>query len=278
MTDPWCTAGQVKARPDMSSLSDPNATLAAQSATDLLSLLSGNQFGVSTSTVRPQGCGRSCDPGPPSQRAVVGWGLAFPLAAILGPWPLPGPAGGMAAQCGECGGWWTAGFDLPAPVVWDDTHPITVTVDGTDLASDGTAWVLIDGRRIVRIDGGTIPQCQDLRKATTETGTCQVTFSSGVPVPQAGVQAAISLTVELAKLEGWVAGTCKLPQRVTTISRQGVTAVAIDPMTIIADGGTGLTDVDLFLSAVNPCKLRRRATIHTPGLGSDLPTVQGVPT
>lgn len=273
--DPWCAAADVKARPGMDGLTDDEALTAATIASQLLFSLSGGQFGISTVTVRPEGCGRSCDWGPPSEQAVVGWGMALPLATILGPWPLPGPAGGMGviAQCGGCGGWSTAGVDLRGPVVWDGDHALTVTVDGTDLPSDGSAWVLVDMRRIIRVDGGTIPQCQDLRVAVDQPGTCQVVYSRGTAVPMAGVQAAISLAVQYALLQGWVDGECKLPQRVTSIVRQGVTAVAIDPLTIISDGGTGLTDVDLWLVSVNPAKLRRRARIYTPGMPNPLPSV-----
>lgn len=270
--DPWCSAADIKARPDMSGLTDDQANLAAEIASELLDDLSGKRYGVTTTTVRPHGCGVACDFGPPSDRAVVGWGLAFPLATVLGPWPLPGPYGGLAAQCGGCGGWSTSGIDLPGPVVWDVDHPVSVMVDGETL--DPSVWSFIDRRRIVRVDGGVLRQCQSLLLASSEPGTCQITFSYGVAVPMAGVQAAISLAVQIALLNGWVSGTCKLPQRVTQVQRQGVVvAVAIDPLTVISEGGTGLTDVDLWLVSVNPSKLRRRATIHTPGLDSPLPTV-----
>jgi hypothetical protein len=89
-----------------------------------------------------------------------------------------------------------------------------------------------------------------------------------------GVQSAITLAAELAKANGFIAGECQLPQRVTTITRQGVgIAVAIDPLTVIREGGTGITSIDLWIASINPHGLRRRASIHTPGLEHPLPTV-----
>lgn len=340
MTVPWITGAQVKAAPDMSSLSDDDAAIVAQMASDLLSDLSGKQFGVTTTTVRPSGCGHHGDWMLGGE--TVGWGMALPLASFLGPWPLPGPSGGMPAlaQCGGCSRWATGGIQLEGPVVWDSaaartltvtttitstaisgtfvpsdvgapisgtgipvgativgqigttaemsapaiasgtitatiagagTHPISILVDGAAL--DPSRWEIVDKQIVIRTDGGIFPACQNLKIATTEVGTCQVTYSRGTAVPAAGIQAAITLAAEFAKSLGFVTGECRLPERIKTITRQGVSAIAIDPLDIIRLGGTGIVSVDLWLIAVNPKSLRRRASVHTPGLERPLPTV-----
>lgn len=268
---PWITGSQVQAAPGMSDLSDDNAAIVAQMASDLLSDLSGKQFGVTTSTVRPEGCGHHGDW---LTSDVVGFGMALPLASFLGPWPLPGPSGGMPAlaQCGGCSRWSTGAIRLEGPIIWDDSNPITILVDGDTL--DPSRWSIVDKRIIVRTDNQVFVQCQDLRVATTEVGTLAVTYSRGVAVPMGGIQSAITLAAELAKSNGWVTGECQLPQRVKQIVRQGVTVGAvIDPLDIIHEGGTGITSIDLWIASVNPHGLRRRASIHTPGLELPQPTV-----
>ena len=269
----WVTAQQVRLRANNDNLTDSDAGAAAQIATELLQQLTGNQFGLRQRKIRPQGCGQSCD-WSVLDRQVVGWGL--PLATMLGPWPLPGPAGGMSWSCGGCGCGSTAGVELRGPVVWDTNHLISVLVDGEALTV-GTDFIVVqDGAtRLVRLNG-MFPQCQDLRRATSLPGTMQVTYWSGVAVPQAGVQACISLAVEVAKEIGATGSSC-LPQHVSTVNRQGVSAVVLDPLDVIKDGGTGLTDVDLFVSAFNPNKLRRGATITGPRSRSSAPTVRTAP-
>lgn len=268
--DLWCSPSAVQTAPDMTGLSDVDAMTVARMATDLLNDLSGRQFGLRTGTVRPEGCGHHGDW---LTDDVVGFGMALPLASFLGPWPLPGPSGGMPAlaQCGGCSKWATGGIRLEGPVVWDANHPITILVDGDTL--DPSRWSIIDKRIIVRTDRAIFPACQDLRVATSEPGTLAVTYSRGVPIPMGGIQAAITLAAEFAKSLGFVTGECHLPERIKTITRQGTTAVMIDPLDVIKAGGTGIVSVDLWLVAVNPKSLRRRASVHTPGMEFPQPTV-----
>lgn len=271
--DPWCTAAQVKSRTEAAGLDDDKAATAAQVGSELLSLLSGSRYWLQTRTVRPEGCGRR---GEWDSREVVGWGMPIELTDWLGPRIDAGPAGGVAVACGGCSRWSTGGILLAGPVVWDDTHPIEVTVDGVVL--DAGSWVIVGGQTLVRTDGKVFPQCQDLSVADDQPGTCKVTYTRGVAPPQSGVQAAISLAVEWAKLPdvGYITGAdleCRLPQRLQTITRQGVTATVADNIAIIKDGGTGLTDVDLFIRAVNPYGVRSGGVVVTPGFEDEDVTV-----
>jgi hypothetical protein len=43
---------------------------------------------------------------------------------------------------------------------------------------------------------------------------------------------------------------------VTSVSRQGISYQMIDPTDILATGKTGLPEVDLWLSAVNPSHMQ----------------------
>jgi hypothetical protein len=91
----------------------------------------------------------------------------------------------------------------------------------------------------------------------------EVTYSYGYPVPVAGKMAARTLAIEFAKL--WSGDDdCALPQRVTSISRQGVSYTLLDSQDFIDDLRTGVYAVDLFLKSTNPDKARRRSRVFSP--------------
>jgi hypothetical protein len=75
--------------------------------------------------------------------------------------------------------------------------------------------------------------------------------------------AARTLAIELAKL--WAGDdTCALPERVTSISRQGVTYTVLDNQDFIDDLKTGVYAVDLFLKSSNPDRARAKARVFSP--------------
>lgn len=91
----------------------------------------------------------------------------------------------------------------------------------------------------------------------------EVTYTYGSPIPAAGKMAARTLAVEFAKL--WSGDDdCALPQRVTSISRQGVSYTLLDSQDFIDDLRTGVYAVDLFLKSVNPDKARRKSRVFSP--------------
>ena len=91
----------------------------------------------------------------------------------------------------------------------------------------------------------------------------EVTYTYGSPVPVAGKMAARTLAIEFAKL--WSGDDdCALPQRVTSISRQGVSYTLLDSQDFIDDLRTGVYAVDLFLKSTNPDKARRRSRVFSP--------------
>jgi hypothetical protein len=91
----------------------------------------------------------------------------------------------------------------------------------------------------------------------------EVTYTYGSPIPTAGKMAARTLAIELAKL--WAGDDdCMLPQRITSISRQGVSYTLLDSQDFIEDVRTGLYVVDLFLKSINPDKARAKARVFSP--------------
>jgi hypothetical protein len=91
----------------------------------------------------------------------------------------------------------------------------------------------------------------------------EVTYSYGAEVPVAGKMAARTLAIEFAKL--WSDDeTCALPQRVTSVSRQGVSYTLLDSQDFIAELRTGLYAIDLFIKSVNPDGAKSKARVFTP--------------
>jgi hypothetical protein len=101
-------------------------------------------------------------------------------------------------------------------------------------------------------------------------GTCAditITYSYGSIPPIAGVHAATALANQFI----W-ANTdddrCSLPQRVTSVSRQGVSWTLLDTQDFLEQGRTGVYSVDLFLRTVNPDKARMRPRVFSPDTAS----------
>jgi hypothetical protein len=91
----------------------------------------------------------------------------------------------------------------------------------------------------------------------------EVTYTYGSPPPQAGRAAARLLATELVKLYE-NDDTCALPQRVTSVVRQGVTYTVLDNQDFIDELKTGIYAVDLFLRVANPDRARARARVFSP--------------
>lgn len=219
----WCTAWtQVS---DLDCSASPSAAAALVFATDVLFELSGRQYtGSCVHTVRPT----------VQQRCAGRWGLDYSPE------------------------YWR---QLPGNYAWSDPYyavdlglfPIRavsqVRIDGSVLS---TGSYRVDQQRyLVRTDGQPWPNAQERMKANTEVNTWEVTLTAGADPPAGGVIAVKELACELAAaVDG--SDTCRLPQRVTQVTRQGVSFVMTDLMEFLAKGHTGLYNVDLFLISVNP--------------------------
>lgn len=132
---------------------------------------------------------------------------------------------------------------LPGPVA----SVTEVLVNGEEVPP--TAYRVEDGRRLIRHDGIAWPTCQEVDLAPTEPGTWQIKYQRGTPVPSGGQVAAGLLACEFAKA-ACNDSSCKLPQRVQTITRQGVTMAMLDPMEDIDKGHTGIFLVDSWVASV----------------------------
>lgn len=154
----------------------------------------------------------------------------------------------VCRTCVGCGVglWCTCGIrdtiDLTGPGgfpvwgVWD------VTIDGEVLPA--TAYRVRDYRWLDRIDGEMWPCGSDL----SDPDAFHYWVAWGRNPPIGLVNAAAVFWMELA-LRCVDSDACRLPERVTSIVREGVTYTIIDPQKFLDVGRTGIADVDLALTA-----------------------------
>jgi len=89
-----------------------------------------------------------------------------------------------------------------------------------------------------------------------------ITYTYGTPPPAAGKRAAIRLANELI-LADMGSSACALPERISSVSRQGVSYTVMDPQEFISNGKVGIYEIDLFLAAVNPNKAKKRPKVFS---------------
>ena len=92
----------------------------------------------------------------------------------------------------------------------------------------------------------------------------EVTYTYGTPPPAAGKRAAIRLANELI-LHSMGSAACALPERISSVARQGVSYTIMDPQEFISNGKVGIYEIDLFLAAVNPNKAKKKPRIFLAG-------------
>jgi len=232
-------------------------------ATELLWALSGRRFGECSATVRP--CQRA-DPAY-DRPGVSWWGNGYGgwgRWPWMDNWPTFRALQSQGYGCGSsCACSTLSEIRLPRRPV---TAVQEVKVDGVVLTA-GTDYRVDDWRWLVRLGGLKWPVCQDLLLPDTAVGTFSVAFSYGPAAPAAGVYACERLACEIAK--AMIAHPdCNLPERVQTVTRQGITVGFIDPMTFLDKGRTGIYEVDLFLRSYNPNGLSRRSSLHRADAGT----------
>lgn len=246
--DPCLTGGQPL---------PPNAVEnALQGASEMLWAATGRRFGLCEATIRP--CRQStspCDmPLVEIQPGSFSWGFRQPWLPVL--------SGGLWTNisCGACGP--TCGctsmcvISLPFP-----TNSVSeVKVDGVVL--DSSEYMLSDRSKLVRLGGECWPTCQDLTLDDDQEGTFSVTLTYGIEPPSLLVQATAELACQF--LKACVGAPCQLPQRISSISRQGVTMGFLDSMDYLSQGKTGIYVVDLAIATLNPHGLTRRPGVYSP--------------
>lgn len=244
--------------PAWDSFTPETQATAAAWATEILDALTGRRFAQCPVKLRP--CGTRCG----WYGGYLTWPVGAPSMAGMGnPWMIPFiDGGGVWRNCtcaGACRCRATCEARLPGPVA----EILEVMVDGVVL--DPSAYRLDDQSILVRTDGPCFPECQNMDLADTEEGTWSVTLRLGEPLPAAGAIAAGRLACEFAKSCAGDAD-CALPEQLISLSRNGVQVQVADPQQLLDAGLTGIQEVDLFIRAFNPYKLRSRPRVLSPDI------------
>lgn len=224
----------------------------------------GKRYGLCEVTVRPQR--RDCFGA--TYRGAGGHpdtlsGASWQPVLVGGEWFNLG-----CGSCGSvCGCSSVSSIRLPGPV----NSIESVTVDGEMLAPE--AYRVDNHKYLVRQDGGEWPVCNDLSKPDGEDGTWQVVYKQGVEVPRGGQIAAGVLACEFAKAV-YKPTDCRLPERIQTVTREGVTVGILDPFDGIDSGHTGIWLIDSWVASVT--RSPARSTVHSPDRkGTRRTTYQG---
>ncbi len=190
-------------------------------------------------------------------------------ATLRPPGPRPGEAG-WPYRCG-CG---AHRCTLVAPVPeWVSPHwpsvghePVAVRLPRDDVTAVTAVTVggqafnewRLDGSWLTRTDGQPWPDCG---------ATTLVTYAYGKLPPTAGVTACVELAVELGRSSAAEPDQeCRLPQRVTQVTRQGITFEQLNDLEFLDKGLTGIPGIDQWIKSVNPYSRFQRARIWSPDL------------
>ena len=231
-------------------------TQAADYAKMILWAATGRQYGLCDLTVRP--CGRFCE-----NCGWSGWyydGLGTWVPYIWnGEWKNCWCGGNGPGGCCTCAP--ECQVYLPGPV-----YSVTsVRVDGQSLNVTGGDIFVLDQQWLVRTNTTQCwPLCADQNLAPGDQNAFEVRYLRGLPVPTALANAYAALACEYAK--ACLGLPCRLPSRVSSISRQGVTISMVDIADLLRNGLTGLWEVDQVIAALNPNGLHGRTRFYSPEL------------
>ena len=277
---PWCTSTQVEKSigvqraiknaeankgvvPDAEELKEL-AEEATEAATDILYELSGRQFTGECGPVTIRPVSRPVDLDSKSWGArlsPLGWFSSVGAYSAYGSY---GP--GVMAHYGSSS----------PPEIELGAYPVTevtkVRIDGVEIPED--EWELRDHRWLVRLRTSASatpterygwPTSQVMDLPDTEPGTFSITYKFGQVPPKSGVRAAKKLAEYL--LLPQLGDTTRYPQRVTNLSRQGITASITDVMDVLKSGSLGVYEADAFILSVNPRKQQRQSIVWSPDIG-----------
>jgi len=93
----------------------------------------------------------------------------------------------------------------------------------------------------------------------------EITYTYGAEPPIMGRMAARRVALEFLKL--WNGDSdCALPERITSITRQGVSYTLLDSQDFLEEMRLGIYEIDLFLKTVNPNKAQKRSKVFSPDI------------
>jgi hypothetical protein len=229
--------------------------MATQWAARFLWTATGKIYGGCPRTYRP--CREGC---PPQINCCGGFGGTL-LASV--PWRAPGSLDWINLSCNRCvkGCQCSAVSEVYIP---DVDEVLNVRIDGVDY-NPCAMLAVYDRSRIVRTDGGAWPICQELSK-TDGPGTWSITVQQGACVPDGAAWVTGTLMCEFVKA-CLQSKDCRLPKRVTQLTRQEVQMTFLGSFEGLGMLRTGIWEIDAWIEQ------GRFAGAATPSIISlDVPT------
>lgn len=227
-------------------------TAAAEYGALVMWAATGRRFGLCERTLRP--CGRTNDN--PEYPSGYYW--------ADGAW-LPYIFNGQWRNCASCAMSFGCCSCRPSCEVWLPPPVYSIAATGITVGSDilniEDVGRVDNGQWLVRTDGNCWPECQNY---STDSGDTffQVTYMKGLPVPSVILRAAGELACEWAR--GCTGADCRLPGRVTSLTRQGMSVSLVDLDTLLSHGLTGVATVDQIIRQFNPYGLPSKMSIASP--------------
>lgn len=239
--------------PSLASLAPAMQDIIERTAISYLWNWTRRQFGTCSITIRP--CRDTCLEAWATYRGRGNNNMYLPYTdgGGVGPW-IPALINGQWYNFG-CGG--ACGTDLcscsyvPTITLAGPVAAVTqIKMGGVVL--DPSNYRLDNHMYLIRTDGNDWPVCQDMVADPSVVGsnTFTVSYDIGVTVPAGGQLAAGVLACQMAKA-ACSDKSCQLPQRLQTITRQGVTMNFLDNYAALYDTGTtGLWVVDSWVASI----------------------------
>lgn len=132
-----------------------------------------------------------------------------------------------------------------------EVHLVRSGYDGRIIPND--AYYLADHSMLVAYKG-----------TPWTPGNIEVTYTYGQQPPTAGRHAARLFAIELVKL--WEGDPCALPDRVTSVTRQGISYTILDNQDFLENFRTGIYAIDIFLKTANPAKALAPSKVFSPDI------------
>lgn len=229
--------------------------LAVEIATDMLWRRTAGRYGLCPELIRP--CRQRCTPD------RHGTGFLWDSTTFPGD-PVTDSRGrwfNVGCGCGpdDCSCAPLCVIELPGPV----NSVVEVKIDGEGVDPSTYRLERRPGKaRLIRTGGACWPTCQDLTRNDDQPGTFSILYMRGKAVPAGGVRALGSLAGEIYK-QCTNDSRCRLPDRVRTVTREGITYDMFDPGEWLDQGLTGLRDVDTWIRSVNPHALTQPSAVFS---------------
>jgi len=255
----------TQAIPPLSPISDEIVAVicaeAAQSATEILYERTAHRFtgNCGPVTIRPVSRPVNADVRAWTSAGWGSWGYGWGASLVnnLGEPPVMSLYAEDTAPYIEL-------YDYPV------TEIVEVKIDGTVIPADEyelreNKWLIrmlpYQGAKATARWGWPVSQTQYF--PDTQEGTFSVTYMFGQDCGSGGRMACKSLAENLAI--PFLGDMNAYPDRVTTITRQGVTAQIASVVDVMSKGGpTGLRTVDMWLRSVNPNGLMKKPLVFSP--------------